>query len=82
MKNYGCRGGMPHDIVIVNENKSIKVETCTICTKKFRWHKGHKGRVSNAEYLKAHVRNFAQENGATKRIFNKVYNPESCVIKI
>jgi hypothetical protein len=55
---------------------------CKICNKRFRWKKGYKGRVASQEYLKAHVRNFAQRGGATKRIYNKVYNPSKMIIKI
>lgn len=78
----GCRGGLPHDLKILNEDDNIKVEVCQICNKKFRWHKGPRGRVDNQEYLKAHVRNFAQKWGATKRVYMKVYRPDECKIVI
>lgn len=81
--DLGCRTrGVPHDIKIVRENKLVKWEVCLICNKKFRWNKGYKGRTDNNEYLKVHVRNFAQRNGATKRIFNKIYKPEKVIINI
>lgn len=81
-KNFGCRHGLPHDTKIIHETPSVKHETCIRCNKKFRWNKGYKGRVQNAEYLKAHVRNFAQRMGATKRIYNRLYNPDKLIIKL
>ena len=78
-----CRyRGIPHDLKIIHENPQIKIEVCQICNKKFRWNKGYKGRVQNVEYLKAHVRNCAQQWGATKRIYYKIYKPENCIIHI
>ncbi len=79
---YGCRFGQPHDFQILHENPQVKWEVCRICNKKMRWNKGYKGRVKNAEYLKAHARNFAQRFGATKRLYMKVYQPEKCLIKL
>ena len=79
---YGCKYGLPHDLKIVHENPQVKWEVCQICNKKFKFNKGYKGRVNNQEYLKAHARNFAQKWGETKRIYHKVYKPESCVISI
>jgi len=79
---YGCRNGMPHDLKIIHENPQVKWEVCQICNKKFRWNKGHTGRIQNADYLKAHARNFAQRFGSTKRIYFKLYKPENCIIKI
>ena len=78
----GCRGGLPHDLKILNENKLVKWEVCQICGKKFRFKKGYKGRIDNQEYLKAHVRNFAQKWGATKRVYYKTYHREKCKIII
>ena len=78
----GCKYGAPHDMKIVHENPKVKWEVCVLCAKKFRWNKGYKQRIDNNAYLKAHVRNFAQKFGATKRVYNKVYNPEKCVITI
>lgn len=80
--NYECKYGLPHDLKIINETKSVKWEICQICTRRFHWNKDYKGRVYNKEYLKIHARNFAQPFGTTKRLFNKIYHPESCVIKI
>lgn len=81
-EKLGCRYGLPHDLKIIFENKRVKWEVCQICNKKFRWLKGSRGRVNNPEYLKAHVRNFAQRFGATKRIYHKIYKPYKCKIKI
>lgn len=78
----GCRGGLPHDLMILHENPQVKWEVCVNCGKKYRWNKGYKGRIANIEYLKAHVRNFAQKFGVTKRIYNKVYHPEKTTIHI
>ena len=81
-KDFGCRvRGIPHDLVIKHESERVKWERCTLCGKKFRWNKRNK-RIDNVEYLKAHVRNFAQRWGATKRVYHKVYKPETCKIKI
>ena len=68
--------------MITYENPRIKCEVCTICNKKFRWNKGYRGRVQNVEYLKAHARNYAQRFGATKRLYNQIYNPQNCTITI
>ena len=81
--DLGCRfRGIPHDMKMLGDNPKVKIEQCLICRKKFRWMKGFKGRIKNEEYLKAHVRVFAQRSGLTKRIFAKIYQPESLVIKI
>lgn len=79
---FGCRGGLPHDLKVVHETPAVKHEVCVRCNKKFRWNKSNRGRVENAEYLKAHVRNFAQRFGATKRIYHKLYKPEKTIIVI
>lgn len=81
--DLGCRfHGIPHDMQILHENVHAKWEVCNICGVKKRYNKGYKGRVKNTEYLRDHVRNFAQRFGATKRIYHKVYNPESTVISL
>jgi len=80
--DLGCRYGQPHDLKIVKENPQFKWEVCLICNKKFKWNKGYKGRVKNIEYLKVHLRNFAQKFGATKRVYHKIYKPDNCIIKL
>ena len=79
--DLGCRfWGIPHNIRVIKDTKEAKWELCMICSKKWRWNKGYKGRIENKEYLKVHVRNFAQKFGATKRIYNKIYKPKNCII--
>lgn len=82
MTDYGCRDGMPHDLHIVHESRAAKWEMCHRCSRKFRWTKGFKGRVNNPEYLKAHMRNYAQMGGATRRVYMRIYQPEKCIIRI
>jgi len=79
---FGCRWGLPHDMLRLGENPHQIWEKCKLCGKTFHWNKGYKGRVENEAYLKAHVREFAQEFGATKRVFKKLYNPEQVIIKL
>jgi len=81
--DLGCRyRGIPHDLTIIYENPQRKIEVCQICNKKFRWNKGYRGRVQNKAYLEAHVRNFCQRFGSTKKIYALIYKPESCIINI
>lgn len=47
-----------------------------------RYNKGYKGRVANTQYLRDHVRNFAQRSGATKAVYHRIYKPETCTITI
>ena len=79
---FGCKFGQPHDFARLGETKDAIVEKCKLCGIKKRWRKGYKGRINNPEYLKAHVRQFAQEFGSTKRVFAKLYKQEKCVIHI
>ena len=80
--DYGCKHGLPHDLVVVNETPRVKWEVCRICNRKFRWLKGGRERISNAAYLKAHARNYAQPGGATNRLYQRLYHPEKCIIKL
>lgn len=73
---------MPHDLQIVYEDDRLKCEVCNICNKKFRWNKCYKGRIDNKRYLEAHIRNFCQRFGATKRVYYKVYKKDECKIVI
>lgn len=77
---FGCKFGQPHDFVQLKDTKTYKVEVCRLCHTRRRWNKGYKERVDNPKYLKDHVRNYAQEFGSTKRVFNKVYHPEKTII--
>lgn len=79
---FGCRFGQPHDFIILKDAKTTKFEKCRICGIRKRWNKSTKGRVDNPEYLKDHVRQYAQSFGSTKRVFNKLYHPEKCIIQI
>ena len=81
-RDLGCRFGQPHDMRVLHENPHVKWEVCQICGMRKRYNKGYKGRINNNEYLKDHVRNFAQKWGATKRIYNKIYQPEQTIIRI
>jgi len=67
---------------ILDNGIYVKYEVCRICNKKFRWKKGYKGRIDNVAYLKAHVRNYAQKFGATKRVYYRVNSPEKLKIII
>ncbi len=73
---------MPHDMKIIHETPVAKWEVCQRCNMKRRYNKGYKGRVDNVQYLKDHVRSFAQKNGPTRRVYKKVYQPEKCTIVI
>lgn len=81
--DLGCRyRGIPHEMRIIHETPHAKWEVCEICSIRKRYNKGYKERIHSAEYLKDHVRNFAQSFGATKRIYNKLYRPQKCIIVI
>lgn len=82
MTDYGCKWGLPHDLVQVADMPRYKVERCRICTRRFYWLKGYKKRIHNAEYLKAHARNYAQKGGRTNQLFMRLYEPEKCIIRI
>ena len=79
---FGCRFGQPHDLVKLGETPHQTWERCSICGKTFKWNKGYKGRIENTAYLKAHVRQFAQDFGSTKRVFMKLYQPEKTIINL
>jgi hypothetical protein len=79
--DLGCKyRGIPHDMQVLHENKNAKWERCKICRMRKRYNKIHRGKIKNTEYLKDHVRNFAQRFGATKAVYNKVYYPDKCKI--
>lgn len=77
-----CRFGLPHDMVRLNESPQQIWERCRICSRTFRWNKGYRGKTDNPAYLRAHLREFAQEGGATRRAFAKLYRPERAIIRI
>ena len=81
--DLGCRfKWVPHNIRIVHEDKKAKWEVCMICQKRWRWNKRYQTRIDNNEYLKAHLRNFAQPEGPTKRVYHKIYKQKDTVIII
>lgn len=79
---FDCKGGAPHDLTPIQDTKKVKWEICVLCGQKFRWNKSWKGRIDNPAYLRAHIRNFAQRWGPTKRVYHKIHNPDQCKIKI
>lgn len=79
---FGCRWGLPHDFVLVKETRAYKVERCRSCSIRKRWNKGYKERIDNVEYLKCHVRQFAQRFGSTKRVHAKLYDKNKLTIVI
>ena len=78
----GCRWGQPHDVHTIKDTAKAKWEKCHICSQTFHWNKGFKGRINNVEYLKVHLRQFAQPGGATKMPYNRIYDPQKCIIKL
>jgi hypothetical protein len=80
--DYGCRFGMPHDPHKVGETKLAVYQKCVICRAQRTWVKDNKDRLLNKEYLKFNARAYAQRFGPTKGLFNKLYQPENCIIKI
>ncbi len=82
MVAYGCRDKMPHEFKILHETGIIKVEVCIRCNVKKRYNKKYKQRIDNLAYLKDHIRQFAQPNGKTKRIYNQIYKHSLMTIKI
>lgn len=79
---FGCRFGQPHDFVQLKDTPHATFERCRLCRVYKRWNKGYKGRINNTEYLKDHVRQYAQKFGATKRVYNKLYKKEKCIITL
>lgn len=82
IRDYGCRGQLPHDLHTEYEDDRIKVERCYRCGKQVRFKKHYKGRVDNRAYLEAHAGTFAQRWGRTKRLYWKINDPDKTIIKI
>lgn len=78
----GCRFGQSHDFEALADNNEFKIERCQICGIRKKWNKGYKGTINNKEYIKLHVRNFAQPDGITKRVFLEMNEPEKLIIHI
>lgn len=79
---FGCRWGMPHDFVTLQDTRRYKIEKCKLCSERKLYNKGYRFRIDNVVYLKDHVRNHAQPNGSTKRVYAKVYEPHKLVIHL
>ena len=62
-----------HLYKIVKETSQGVVEVCSECKKRLVTKQDKKGRIDNAVYLKEHVRDLAQPNGATGKIFERFY---------
>lgn len=84
-----CKGGEPHDLIARSTPRGelmdyvdYKWEVCQRCAQTVKWKKDNKGRVDNNEYLKAHIRNFCQPWGATRKEFMKIYHPQTNVSKL
>jgi len=73
---------MPHDPITLHETRQYKVERCKLCGIRKRFNKAFHGRVDNIEYLKFHVRAFAQRGGSTKRVWAKMHKPNSLKIRL
>lgn len=79
---FGCRFGLPHDYVQVKDAPTVKIEVCRLCGDRKRWPKDKNGRTDSPAYLVAHVRQYAQPDGSTRRVFNKLYNKEKTTIRL
>ena len=79
-RRYGCRWGLPHDMVVLKDTVRVKWERCSVCRRTFRWNKGYRMRIDNRRYLEAHARNYAQKGGATNRLYMRLYEPTKCKI--
>lgn len=65
-----------HDYVVVRQTGDGILEVCRECKKRNLVRIGLSGRIDNKQYLKDHVRDTAQPNGRTSKIFNKYYKPK------
>jgi len=63
-----------HDYKVINEDASGRLEICLVCKKRLVTIKDRKtGRIDNKKYIKEHIRDTAQPNGRTGKIFAKYY---------
>ncbi len=62
-----------HNFEPVGENPEAIIEICTECKKRLVTKKDKKGRIDNKVYLKEHIRDTAQPQGITSKIFKKYY---------
>lgn len=61
-----------HNFTSIHSDKNVQVERCKQCGYQKKYNKVE-GRVNNVEYLKDHVRDFAQPTGPTAHIFKQFY---------
>lgn len=67
-----------HDFKRIKESAGGFREICKVCKFQLVTTKDIKtGRINNKEYLKHHIRDTAQPNGRTGKIFNKYYGEEA-----
>lgn len=68
MNSHSC------DYKKVNEDKHGMLEICQICKKRLVTKKDPKtGRIDNKRYIEAHIKDTAQPNGRTAKIFKKYW---------
>lgn len=74
--NYArCKKNRYCDFTTVHEDRGAKVERCIYCGRRTIFRKVN-GKTDNVQYLKMHVRNFAQPYGATRKVFEEVYGSQ------
>ena len=64
--------GHLHTFQVLSSTAEEQVERCTECGEKKRYRQIN-GRSDNNQYLKDHIRDFAQPGGATNAVFQKYY---------
>lgn len=68
-----CKGKQPHEYEPFAEAASFLAEICVLCGDKQVWDKDDRGRVANKDYLRYHIREFAQATGPTSQVFEMLY---------
>lgn len=61
-----------HSFTVIQSDKDRQVERCKQCGYTKSYNKVN-DRVNNVEYLKDHVKDFAQPTGPTANVFEEVY---------
>lgn len=61
-----------HDFIIIFEDSTVMSQVCKLCGEKKRYRKIN-DKINNVEYLKDHIRDFAQPGGATDKVFQRFY---------
>lgn len=62
-----------HAYKLIQETAEAQVEVCTECKHRLITKKDKKGRIDTKKYLAEHIRDTAQPNGRTSKIFNQYY---------